>query len=83
MNQWRVDGVWIRDWIYRLQLLLTLASAVILGSESRGTSRHILLSQIQDFLFIASYDSQGYDGGIKPRLHTGAWTSIYKRTRLL
>jgi hypothetical protein len=32
----------------RLQLLLILASAVILGSESRGTHDHILLSQIRD-----------------------------------
>jgi hypothetical protein len=31
-----------------LQLLLVLASAVILGSESRGTREHILLSQIRD-----------------------------------
>jgi hypothetical protein len=31
-----------------LQLLLALASAVILGSESRGTHDHILLSQIRD-----------------------------------
>jgi hypothetical protein len=30
------------------QLLLTLASAVILGSESRGTYNYILLSQIRD-----------------------------------
>jgi hypothetical protein len=35
--------------MYRLQLLLPLASAVILGSESRGTRDHILLSQIRDF----------------------------------
>jgi hypothetical protein len=35
----------------RLQLLLALASAVILGSESRGTRDHILLSQIRDFPF--------------------------------
>jgi hypothetical protein len=34
-----------------LQLLLTLASAVILRSESRGTHDHILLSQIQNFHF--------------------------------
>jgi hypothetical protein len=32
-----------------LHLLLLLASAVILGSESRGTHDHILLSQIRDF----------------------------------
>jgi hypothetical protein len=31
---------------------------------------HILLSHIWDFLFVASYDSQGYGGGIPPRLHT-------------
>jgi hypothetical protein len=35
----------------RLQLLLTLASAVIFGSESHGTRDHILLSQIRDFPF--------------------------------
>jgi hypothetical protein len=34
-----------------LQMLLALASAVIFGSESRGTSDHILLSQIRDFPF--------------------------------
>jgi hypothetical protein len=34
-----------------LQLLLVLASAVILGSKSRGTRDHILLSQIRDFPF--------------------------------
>jgi hypothetical protein len=38
----------MRWWVCRLQLLLTLASAVILGSESRGTHDHILLSQIRD-----------------------------------
>jgi hypothetical protein len=26
-------------------------------------------------LFVASYDSQGYGGGIRPRLHTGSWLS--------
>jgi hypothetical protein len=34
--------------ISRLQLLLALASTLILGSESRGTHDHILLSQIRD-----------------------------------
>jgi hypothetical protein len=32
-----------REWVCRLQLLLVLASAVILESESRGTRDHILL----------------------------------------
>jgi hypothetical protein len=37
-----------RGCVYRLQLLLVLASAVILRSESRGTQDQILLSQIRD-----------------------------------
>jgi hypothetical protein len=37
-----------KRWVCRLQLLLVLASAVILRSESRGTHVHILLSQIRD-----------------------------------
>jgi hypothetical protein len=35
-------------WVCRLQLLLVLASAVILRSESRRTHDHILLSQFRD-----------------------------------
>jgi hypothetical protein len=37
-----------RGWVCSLQLLLALASAVILRSDSRGTRDHILLSQIRD-----------------------------------
>jgi hypothetical protein len=37
-----------RGWVCRLQLPLVLASAVILGSKSRGAHDHILLSQIRD-----------------------------------
>jgi hypothetical protein len=40
-----------RGWVCRLQWLLDLASAVIFGSESRGTRDQILLSQIRDFPF--------------------------------
>jgi hypothetical protein len=36
-----------RGWVYRSQLLLGLANAVILRSESRGTHDHILLPQIR------------------------------------
>jgi hypothetical protein len=38
----------MRGWVIRLQLLLALASAVILRSESRGTDNHILLSQVRN-----------------------------------
>jgi hypothetical protein len=85
--------------VYRLQLLLALASAVNLGSKSRRTHVHILLSQIRDSpnlesqvpvfisprnrvaqlypealgsLFVAPYDSQGYGGGIRTRIHVGS-----------
>jgi hypothetical protein len=37
-----------RERVCHLQLLLVLASAVILGSESRRTREHIFLSQIRD-----------------------------------
>jgi hypothetical protein len=37
-----------RGWVCHLQLLLVLASAVILRSESRRIHDHILLSQIRD-----------------------------------
>jgi hypothetical protein len=36
-----------RGWVCRLQLLLVLASTVILRSHSRGTHDHIFLSQIR------------------------------------
>jgi hypothetical protein len=40
-----------RGRVCRLQILLALARAVIVGSESRGIPGHILLSQIRDFPF--------------------------------
>jgi hypothetical protein len=92
-----------------LQLLLVLATLVILGYESRGNRDHILLSQIRDSpnlegkdpvfisprnrvaqlypqtlgsLFVASYDSQGYGGGIRTHLHAGipVFSHISERT---
>jgi hypothetical protein len=53
-------------------LLLVLASAVILESESRGTGDYIFYYlRFETSPFIASYDSQGYGGGIRTRFHTG------------
>jgi hypothetical protein len=46
---WLLDHRGDRRWACRLQLLLVLASAVILRSESRGTHDYILLSQIRDY----------------------------------
>jgi hypothetical protein len=95
-----------RGRVCHLQFLVSLDSAVILGSESRGTHDHILLSQIRDStnlegqvpafisprnrvarlypqalgsLSVASYDSQGYGGGIGTRLHAGLSELNYLR----
>jgi hypothetical protein len=50
-----------RGWICRLQLLLVLASADILRSESRGTHDHILLCQIRG--------SPNLEGQVGPRIY--------------
>jgi hypothetical protein len=47
----RIASSLMRGWVCHLQLLLAVAAAFILGSESLGTSNHILLSQIRHFLF--------------------------------
>jgi hypothetical protein len=87
-------------------IALVLTSVAILGSKSRGTRDHILLSHIRDSpnledqvpifisprnrvaqlypqtlgsIFVASYDSHGYGGGIRTRLHAGySWCSKSK-----
>jgi hypothetical protein len=65
-----------RERVCRLQLLLVLASPVILGTEYRGTHGHILLSQIRGSprkrvtqLYPQGHDSPGYGGGIRTCLH--------------
>jgi hypothetical protein len=84
--------------VCRLQMLLAVASAVILESEFHGTHDNILRSQIRDSpnlegqvpvfisprdgvtqlhpqtlgsLFVPYYESRGYSGGIRARLHRG------------
>jgi hypothetical protein len=59
-----------------LFMLLAVASVVFLGSESLWTHDHVLLSQIWDFLFVASYDSQGHGVRIRPRLHTDRFAEL-------
>jgi hypothetical protein len=60
-----------RGRVCRLQLLLAITSAVILGSESRETRDLFYCFRFETTLFVTSYDSQDYGGGIRPRLHTG------------
>jgi hypothetical protein len=49
--------------VSRLQLLPVLFSAVIIGSESRGTCDHILLSQIRDSPNLESHVPYLYSPG--------------------
>jgi hypothetical protein len=61
----------MRGRVCRLQLLLILASAVILWSESRGTRDHSLLSQIRDFPFCLLLRLTGLRWRYSTPLHTG------------
>jgi hypothetical protein len=66
-----------RGKVCRLQLLLALASAVIFGSSHVGLVTIFYTLRFGTSLFVASYESQGYGGGIRPRLHTGWLTEIW------
>jgi hypothetical protein len=65
-----------RGRVCRLQLLLILASAVILGSESRRTHDHILLSPFREFLNRRAKSPYLYPPGI-------GWPSYYPRKWVL
>jgi hypothetical protein len=64
-------------WVSRLQLLLTLASAVIFGSESSGTRDHILLSQIRDFPFRRLLRLAGLRWRYSTPPPHGSWILLY------
>jgi hypothetical protein len=67
-----------RGWVYRLQLLLAIASAVILMSESCEIHNHILLYQIRDFPFCRLLLLGGPPHGMPPRIN---YVSRYKTVR--
>jgi hypothetical protein len=54
-----------------LYVPLALASAVFLGPSPLGLATVFYCLRFETSLFVASYDSQGHGGGIRPRLHTG------------
>jgi hypothetical protein len=85
-----------RGWVCTLQLLLALASTVILRSDSRWTRDHILLSQIWDSPTWRtrsrhlSPPGTGFPfrrllrlAGIRPRLHTGVNSLTESKSELL
>jgi hypothetical protein len=55
-----------------IQVLLGISSPVTLRPKSHRTLDHILLSHLRlGSLYVTSYISQGYGGGILSRLHSG------------
>jgi hypothetical protein len=60
-----------RGRVCHFKLLLALASAVILGLSPVGLATIFYYPRFETSPFVASYDSQAYGGGIRPRLHTG------------
>jgi hypothetical protein len=52
-----------------LYMLLALASAVFLGSESLVLETIFYCLRLETSHFVASYDSQGHGGGIRLCLH--------------
>jgi hypothetical protein len=42
-----------------------------LGPSSLGLVTMFYCLKLETSIFVASYDSQGHGGGIRPRLHTG------------
>jgi hypothetical protein len=60
-----------RGWVCILYMLLVLASTVFfLGPSSLGFMTIFYCLRFEISLFVASYDSQGHSGGIRPCLHT-------------
>jgi hypothetical protein len=64
-----------RGWVCHLQLLLHLASAFILGPSPVALATIFYCIRFETPLFVSSYDSQVYGGGIRARLHTGYFLS--------
>jgi hypothetical protein len=67
---WREDGsvVYYCSWSSSAQLFS--------GPRHVGLVTIFYCLRFETSLFVASYDSQGYGGGIRPRLHTGFLLSL-------
>jgi hypothetical protein len=65
-----------RGLVFRLQFLLVSSAQSFLGPSPVGLATIFYCLKFETSLFVASYDSQGYGGGIRPRLHTRSVISI-------
>jgi hypothetical protein len=64
-----------RGRVYRLQLLLASPAQSFSGPSPLTLVTIFYCLRFETSLFVASYDSQGYGGGIRLRLHTGVTAS--------
>jgi hypothetical protein len=64
-----------RGRVWRLELLLVSPAQSFSGPSQVGFATIFYCLRFETSLFLASYDSQGYDGGIRPRHHTGDATN--------
>jgi hypothetical protein len=77
---WQLRVCWFgassltRGRVCRLQLLLVSPAQSFSGSSHVGLVAIFYCLIFETSLFIASYDSQGHGGSIRPRLHTGSAT---------
>jgi hypothetical protein len=89
ISAWNTEYVWqLRSWFHgapsltrgRVCLLyvpLALASAVFFGPSPLGLATVFYCLRFETSLFVASYDSQGHGGGIRPRLYTGVLYNLH------
>jgi hypothetical protein len=61
-----------------LYVPLALASAVFFGPSPLGLATVFYCLRFETSLVVASYDSQGHGGGIRPHLHTGKMMPAYE-----
>jgi hypothetical protein len=62
-----------------LYMLLGLPAQSFSGPIALGLATKFYCLRFETSLFVASYDSQGHGGSIRPRLHTGFTPSYYGR----
>jgi hypothetical protein len=60
-----------RGWACLTYMLLALAAPSFSGPSPLGLATVFYCLIMEILLFVASYDSQGHGGGIRPRLHRG------------
>jgi hypothetical protein len=59
-----------------LYMLLALPAQSFSDPSPLGLATIFYCLRFETSLFVASYDSQGYGGGIRPRLRTGTLTTL-------